>query len=97
MQDFLYWLASWKEIAIEEGSELHFEFLSFPRGGLGLLVLLGLIAALLMVILIYRRDGANLTRGKRVVLAGLRATGLGNEAASRAASRRVRREAGLRK
>src|SRR5687768_11751418 len=73
MQDFLRWLASWKGIALEPGSELQFELSSFPTGGLGLLVLLGCALALLAVVFLYRRDGKNLTTWQRVVLGSLRA------------------------
>lgn len=72
MDNFLRWLASWKDIAVEPGSELRFEFLSFPKGGMGLLVIVGIALALLAVIAIYRRDGRNLSAGQRVVLATLR-------------------------
>ena len=72
MDNFLRWLASWKDIVVEPGSELRFEFLSFPRGGMGLLVILGILAALVAVIAIYRRDGRNLSRGQRFVLGSLR-------------------------
>ena len=72
MDNILRWLASWKDIVVEPGTELQFEFLSFPRGGMGLLVILGILAALLAVIMIYRRDGKNLSAGQRFILGVLR-------------------------
>jgi hypothetical protein len=65
-------LAAWKGIAVENGSELHFEFSSFPAGGLGLLAVLGVLAALLLVLFVYRRDGKHLSVGQRVTLGVLR-------------------------
>lgn len=72
MDEFLRWLASWRGIEVEPGSELQFEFSNFPTGGLGMLVLLGCAAAVVVVAIVYRRDGHNLTRGQRVVLGALR-------------------------
>ena len=73
MQELLRWLASWKGITVEDGAELHFEFSSFPAGGLGLLVLIGLLLALVFVVFVYRRDGKNLKTWQRVLLGALRA------------------------
>ena len=72
MDELLQWLADWKGIAVEPGAELRFELGNFPSGGLGMLVLIGCALAILLVALIYRRDGKNLTRPQRVVLATLR-------------------------
>jgi len=72
MDNFLRWLASWKDIAVEPGAELRFEFLSFPRGGMGFLVILGILLALLAIVAIYRRDGKNLRPSQRFILASLR-------------------------
>lgn len=73
MQELLRWLASWKGITVEDGADLHFEFSGFPSGGLGLLVLVGFLLALLFVVFIYRRDGQKLATWQRVVLGSLRA------------------------
>ncbi|MBL9079266.1 MAG: VWA domain-containing protein [Planctomycetes bacterium] len=73
MDRLLQWLASWKGIALEPGAELRFELGNFPGGGLGMLVLIGCALAILFVALLYRRDGKNLTRPQRIVLATLRA------------------------
>jgi hypothetical protein len=72
MQEFLGWLARLRGIPIEEGAELQFEFSGFPSGGAGLLTILGMLAALAIVIMVYRRDGRNLTRGQRIMLGTLR-------------------------
>ncbi|MBK8099167.1 MAG: hypothetical protein IPK26_18825 [Planctomycetes bacterium] len=72
MQEFLRWLASWKGITVEDGADLHFEFTRFPTGGLGLMVLLGCLLAVLFVTFIYRRDGKNLQGWQRLVLGTLR-------------------------
>ena len=49
MDDLLRWLAQWRGIEVEPGSELQFEFASFPTGGLGLLVLLGMALSLIHI------------------------------------------------
>ena len=72
MQDFLRWLASWKGIAVEDGATMQFELSSFPSGGLGLLVLVGILLILLFTYLIYRRDGGKLSRWQRGTLFSLR-------------------------
>ena len=72
MQEFLGWLARLRGIPIEEGAELQFEFSGFPSGGAGLPTILGMLAALAIVIMVYRRDGRNLTRGQRIMLGTLR-------------------------
>lgn len=72
MEGFLRWLASWKGITVEEGAEMQFEFSSFPAGGLGLLVLVGILLVGVFVVAIYRRDGRNMKGWQRAVLAGLR-------------------------
>ncbi|GAB4138440.1 MAG: hypothetical protein Fur0037_04150 [Planctomycetota bacterium] len=72
MQELLRLLASWKGVAVEDGAELRFEFSSFPSGSIGLLVILGVLLALSFVVFIYRRDGRNLSLGRRCVLAALR-------------------------
>ncbi|MBX3462653.1 MAG: hypothetical protein KF830_05750 [Planctomycetes bacterium] len=73
MDQLLQWLAAWKGIAVERGAELRFEFGSFPTGGLGMLVLMGVALAVGLVALIYRRDGHNLTLPQRGLLGALRA------------------------
>jgi hypothetical protein len=73
MDDFLRWLAQWRGIEVEPGAELQFEFASFPTGGLGLLVLLGMAAAVVVIGFLYRRDGTNLQAWQRLLLGSLRA------------------------
>ncbi|MBL8755099.1 MAG: VWA domain-containing protein [Planctomycetes bacterium] len=73
MDQILRLLASWCGIEPEPGSDLQFELANFPTGGLGLLVLLGCAAVLVVVGFLYRRDGKNLTTGQRIVLGSLRA------------------------
>jgi hypothetical protein len=73
MEQFLQWLAAWRGIEVEPGTGLQFEFANFPTGGLGMLVLMGCAVAVIGVTLLYRRDGVNLTRAQRIVLASLRA------------------------
>lgn len=72
MQELLRWLAELKGITVESGAALQFELTAFPSGGLGLLVILGAILAMLLVFAVYRRDAHRLTRGRRVMLASLR-------------------------
>ncbi len=72
MQELLRWIASLQGISTED-VEMQFEFASFPGGGLGLIVLALLVAILVFVGFVYRRDGKKLTRGQRVTLAALRA------------------------
>ena len=76
MQDLLHWLASLKGIAVEPGTELRFELSAFPQGGLALLLLVGLVAVVVGIVAIYRRDAASLSRRRRVVLASLRCLAL---------------------
>jgi hypothetical protein len=73
MDEILRWLAKWRGIEPEPGAELQFEFANFPTGGLGMLVLIGCALAVIGVVLIYRRDGKNLTLTQRTVLGALRA------------------------
>ncbi|MFM1874132.1 MAG: hypothetical protein RL398_3554 [Planctomycetota bacterium] len=73
MDELLRMLAEWRGVAIEPGAEVQFELAGFPSGGLGLLVLLGCAAVLLVIAAIYRRDAARLTMPQRVLLGGLRA------------------------
>lgn len=73
MDDFLRWLAQWRGVEVEPGAELQFEFASFPTGGLGLLVLLGMAAAVVVIGFLYRRDGAKLQAWQRLLLGSLRA------------------------
>jgi hypothetical protein len=72
MDELLRLLAKWRGIEPEPGSELQFELANFPTGGLGLLVLLGCALVVLVVALLYRRDGKSLTPGQRLVLTALR-------------------------
>ncbi|HEX5054621.1 MAG TPA: vWA domain-containing protein [Planctomycetota bacterium] len=74
MDSFLRWLASWRGIELEPGADLQFEFANFPSGGLGMLVLMGCAAAVMIVAFLYRRDGKNLTLPQRVVLGTLRSS-----------------------
>jgi len=76
MQELLRWLASWQGIPVDPDAEMQFELSSFPSGGLGLLVLLGVLLALVYVSFVYRRDGRNLARWQRLVLASLRVVAL---------------------
>ena len=73
MDDFLRWLAQWRGVTVEDGAELQFEFAGFPTGGLGMLVLMGMAAAVVMVCFIYRRDGQILKIWQRLLLGSLRA------------------------
>ena len=73
MDDFLRWLAQWRGVTVEDGAELQFEFAGFPTGGLGMLVLMGMAAAVVMVCFIYRRDGQSLKIWQRLLLGSLRA------------------------
>ncbi len=73
MDDFLRWLAAWRGVEVEPGAELQFEFASFPGGGLGLLVLLGMATAIVAIGFLYRRDGNQLKVWQRLVLGTLRA------------------------
>ncbi|MCR9244411.1 MAG: VWA domain-containing protein [bacterium] len=72
MEDFLRWLASWKGVEPEPGTELQFEFAAFPTGGFGMLVLIGCLLTVICIGWMYRRDGKNLTTPQRVILASLR-------------------------
>jgi hypothetical protein len=73
MDELLRWLASWRGIEPEPGTELQLELANFPTGGLGMLVLMGALLAVLAVAFLYRRDGRNLSTWQRVVLGSLRA------------------------
>lgn len=73
MEELLRWLARWRGIEPEPGTELQFELANFPTGGLGMLVLMGCALVVLLVAFVYRRDGRNLSLGQRIVLASLRA------------------------
>ena len=72
IQEFLRWLARWRGIELEPGAELRFELQSLPTGGLGLLLLLLGVGALVLVLSVYRRDAGGLTAGRRLLLASLR-------------------------
>lgn len=72
MDDFLRWLASVKGIELEPGAEVQFELSAFPTGGLGMLVLLGCLVAMIGIGYFYRRDGKNLAVWQRLVLGSLR-------------------------
>ena len=72
MDDFLRWLAEWRGIEIEPGSELQFEFANFPTGGLGMLVLMGIALSVIIIGFLYRHDGKNLTGVQRFILGSLR-------------------------
>lgn len=72
MQEFLRLLARWKGVDVAPGSQLRLELAAFPKGGLALLVIAGFVAALALVVWVYRRDAARLGRGRRALLAALR-------------------------
>ncbi len=73
MEYFWKWLAG---DDLPPGESLHFDFLTAPKGGMGLALLLGSLAVLVGIYLIYRRDAKNLSLGKRMTLAGLRMAAL---------------------
>lgn len=73
MEGILRWLLRWQGITPAADTELRLELGNFPSGGLGMLVLLGLVAVVLAVATCYRRDGKHLHRWQRIVLASLRA------------------------
>jgi len=76
MQDFLKWLASLKGIVIDDAAKLRFELSGFPTGGQALLVIAAIVAALVAVVAIYRRDAHRLSGRRRLVLAALRCAAL---------------------
>lgn len=73
MQELLRLLAGWKGIVVEPGAELRLELAAFPSGGRALILLLGALAALVLVLSVYRKDARTLTAGRRILLATLRA------------------------
>lgn len=77
MQDLLRMLASWLGLDIEPTAELQLEFSSFPTGGLGLLVLVGALVAVLFVVAVYKRDARTLSPLQRAILALLRVVAVG--------------------
>lgn len=72
MDGFLRWLAGLGGESLEAGESLRFEFLKLPTGGFGLAALLGFVAVLVAIVLVYRRDAKKLGLGKRTTLAALR-------------------------
>ncbi len=76
MQDWLHWLAGLKGIAVEAGAELRLELSAFPRGGLAMLTLIGVVLAIWAIVFFYRRHRADLSRGKRALLTALRLAAL---------------------
>ncbi|MEY3161282.1 MAG: hypothetical protein RIT25_1273, partial [Planctomycetota bacterium] len=70
-------LASWLGLDIEPTAELHLEFSSFPTGGLGLLVIVGALVAVLFVVAVYKRDARTLSPLQRAILALLRVVAVG--------------------
>jgi len=72
MQEFLKWLAGMGNDPLPPGESLRFEFLAVPEGGLGFALLVALLAAVVGIFLIYRRDAHRLRPGFRLVLATLR-------------------------
>ena len=72
MDQFLRWIANAKGMTVADGADLSLRFAAFPSGGRGLLVLLGVAAALAIVVFAYARDAHRLTRARRVVLTTLR-------------------------
>lgn len=73
MDELLRWLASWRGVPVEPGTELHVDLAGFPSGGFGLLVILGVLGAVGLVWFAYVRDARRLSRGRRVLLTVLRA------------------------
>lgn len=73
MDTFLRWLAARRGIELDPGTELRLELSSFPSGGLGFVYILALVAMLAIVVFAYRRDAQRLSRGRRALLATLRA------------------------
>ena len=72
MDEILRFFAREKGMALAEGGDLSLQFGSFPSGGRGLLVVLGILAVVAIVLFAYARDAHRLSRGKRIVLTGLR-------------------------
>src|SRR5262245_35099683 len=72
MQELLRLLATWKGISLEPGSELRLELMGFPSGGKALLLLLLALGAFVLVLSVYRRDGRDLTTGRRLLLGSMR-------------------------
>ncbi len=72
MQELLRRIAAWRDVPIEDGTELHVELAGFPSGGLGLLVLVGILLSLALVVYAYRRESRNLSGGRRGLLMVLR-------------------------
>src|SRR5690606_10574682 len=73
VHDFLSRLARLLGIPVEEGTELRLELASFPSGGMAVLVLALCAGALWLVFWLYRRHRGDLGRGRRLLLAALRA------------------------
>ena len=76
MQQLLRWFATWNGIEVEPGSELSLEFAAWREGGVGLLIVAGACLALLAIFQVYRREGASLAGGARLLLAGLRSVAI---------------------
>ena len=76
MDTFLRWLAGIGGDELPPGETLRFEFLSLPRGGVGLAALAGFAAVLFAIYLVYRRDARRLSFVKRFTLAALRVAAL---------------------
>ncbi len=80
MEQILRWLAGMGSDPLPAGESLRFEFLSLPKGGLGLAAVVGFLAIAIGTFLIYRRDAARLSLGQRATLAVLRLLALASVA-----------------
>ncbi len=76
MDELFRWILGMRGVDVEPGTELQFELAAWPSGGIVLLLLLGIAIVLAGVVFAYRREAANLPRGRRLLLAGLRCTAL---------------------
>lgn len=76
MDDFLRWLAGLRGQNLEAGETLRFEFSKLPTGGVGLAALLAVVAVVVAIVLVYRRDAKRLSFFRRSTLAFLRIAAL---------------------
>ncbi len=72
MEQFLKWLAGLGPGEGKAGEKLRFEFSSLPSGTLALLSIAAVVAILLLVFYLYKKDAKRLSAGKRSLLAFLR-------------------------
>ncbi len=80
MEQFLKWLAGLGPGEGKAGEKLRFEFGSLPSGTLALLSIAAVVAILLLVFYLYKKDARRLSAGKRFLLAFLRLMALGSVA-----------------